>query len=149
MVAIGPSNPCWRIRLATKSLWTTTSARRVEQPAGHRDAIVVRAGHEVARPLRMLQSGRASVELALGQISVPVAAPDREVGDEMVQIGFVHDDDAGMPQRLLVDERVPGIVADVVERGVESAGIEGSGLGGLIEHVRETRFASSADSASE
>ena len=70
-----------------------------------------------------------------GEIGVPVAAPDREVGDEMVQIGFVHDHDAGVAQRRFVNEAVPGVVADVIKRDVAGAGIKGTRCGGLIEQL--------------
>ena len=65
-----------------------------------------------------------AVEFHLAQIGVPIAALDGDVGDQVMQVGFVHHHHAGMFQRHLVAEIVIGIVADLVERDVEPSGIE-------------------------
>ena len=63
----------------------------------------------------------------------------------MVQVGFVHDHHAGVAQRLLIDEPVPGIVADMVERDVECAGIETLAARTDRKPSEQTRCAISAD----
>ena len=56
------------------------------------------------------------------EVAVPVAAADRETGDEMVEDEVVEDDDARCPAQRLDDPAVSvGIVADVVNTEIGSA----------------------------
>ena len=59
----------------------------------------------------------------------------------------MHHDDAGMPQRRLVREIVPGIIADVIESDIEIA--RGRSLPPTRKYVSAARFAISAARASE
>ena len=59
---------------------------------------------------------RAGVELDLARYSVPIAADDGQIRDQVMQIGFVHHDDAGMFQRHFIDECVMRIIAELIDR---------------------------------
>ncbi len=93
--------------------------RRFEQTPGHGEAFVV--GPYIARlhAPRVRQSGRAAVVFGLATIALPVVAPDGQVRDQVVQVGFMHDHHAGMNQRRFINKIVMGIVANLVEREVE------------------------------
>ena len=101
------------------------AARRRQNALRHRHAFVVRTNFQLANPFGECQRRGAAFVLALAHVGVPIAALDREVGDQVVQIAFVHHHHAGMAQRGLVDETVMAVVADVVERDIEARRVEG------------------------
>ncbi len=67
--------------------------------------------------------------------------------NKVVQIRFVHDDHAGMPEGGLVDEIVVRIIAEMVQRDIEERWIERF-FGGR-EDLTSACFAISATSAAE
>ena len=100
------------------------AARRLQNAPRHRHAFVVRAHFQLADALGECQRRGAAVVFALAHVGVPIAALDGEVGDQVVQVAFVHHHHAGMPQRGLVDETVMAVVAHVVERDIEARRVE-------------------------
>ena len=65
-----------------------------------------------------------AVVFAFGDIGVPIVAADGEIGNQVVQVGFVHHHDTGIFQRGFVDEIVMRIVPDLVDGDVELRWVE-------------------------
>ena len=80
------------------------------------------------------QRGGAALVLALAHVGVPIAALDGEIGNQVVQVAFVHHHHAGMAQRGLVHETVMAVVAHVVQRDIEARRIES--LAGAGKHFQ-------------
>ena len=74
--------------------------------------------------MRKSQSRRAAVVLALCHVGVPVAAPDRDMRHQMVQVGFMHHDHARVLNRRIVNEIVIRVVAQMIERDIEFRSVE-------------------------
>ncbi len=110
----GPSKPPARISSCMNRLWTITPRAPLQQAPRHGHAFVIRAHFQLADALGKGARRGAAVVFALAHVSVPIAAPDRQVGDQVVQVGFVHHHDAGMAQGRLIDEIVIAVVADLV-----------------------------------
>ena len=122
------------------------AARTLQQPPRHRHAFVVRPDLQLAHALGVGARFRPPVVFAFAHVGVPIAALDREVRDQVVQVRLVHHYHAGMAQRGLVDETVISVVADLVHRDIEA----GSNFGVALEKTsRSTRCRSSSTSASE
>ena len=100
------------------------AAGSFEDAAGHGQAVVVRADFEAAHALSELEGGGSAVPFHLRHVAVPVAAFDGDVGDQVVQVRFVHDEDAGVTEGGVVDEVVMRVIAEMVEGDVELAGVE-------------------------
>ena len=66
----------------------------------------------------------AAVQLHLTQISVPVTAANGEIGDQVVKIGLVHDDDAGMFESGLISERVIRVIAELIDGDIKAGRVE-------------------------
>jgi hypothetical protein len=98
-----------------------------EYAAGHRHAFVIGTHFERLHPLRVGQSIGACVVFRLFEVSVPIAALNRDIGDEMMQVRFVHHDNAGIAQGCIIDEIVMGVVAHLIQRDVGRAWIAGGG----------------------
>ena len=70
----------------------------------------------------------AALPLHRVEVAVPVAAADRQPGDEVMEDEVVQDDDAGPLAQRVDDPAVRvRVVADVVERDVGAAGADASG----------------------
>ena len=91
----------------------------------HGQALVVGAHFQLANALGESQRRSAAFVFALAQVGVPIAALDGEIGDQVVQIAFVHHHHAGMAQRGLIHETVVAVVPHVVERDIEARRVEG------------------------
>ena len=95
------------------------AARRVQNAAQHRHAVVIGADLKRLHTSRIGERLRPAVELHFAQVRIPVVALDGALGDQVMQVRFVHDHHAGCRKRLLVDETVIAVVADLVKRYIE------------------------------
>ena len=115
------------------------AARGFEQTPGHGKTIVIGPHFERAHAPRVFERRGAAVAFGFVEVRVPIAAPDREVGHEVVQIGFVHDHDTGVTEGRFISKSVPGIVADVIKGNVAGRGIEGRSF--AVEHGQTSALA--------
>src|SRR5579872_582308 len=101
--------------------------RAVQDAAQHRDALIIRAAFQSADMLfGVSQRGRPAIVLDFPHIRVPIAATDREIGDEMMQVGFVHHHNPRILECGLVYEGMIRIIAELVEYDVVARRIERS-----------------------
>jgi len=100
------------------------AARRFQQPRDHRQAFVVRADLQLTHPLGELARRFAALVLTLANVGVPIAPPDGEVGDQVVQVRLVHHHHARMAQGGLIDEIVEGVITHVVQCNIETRRLE-------------------------
>ena len=101
------------------------AARAFEQPPRHCHAFVIRPDLERPHLQRERSRRRAAVVFAFGNVGVPIIAADGEIGDEMVQIRFMHHHNPGILQGCFVNEIVVRIVTHLVNRDVELRRVEG------------------------
>ncbi len=76
---------------------------------------------------RARQSSRAAAPPLYSHsrdVGVPIAAADGEIGNQVMQVRFVHHHHARMPQRGFIDEIVMRVVADLIERDIEVRRVE-------------------------
>ena len=100
-------------------------AGALNDAAQHRHSVVVRASFERRDiSLRVGQSLSAAIVFDLPQIPAPIIAADSEVGDQVVQIGFMQYHHAGMVESHLVRSDVIRIVPDLVNADIVARGIE-------------------------
>ena len=83
-------------------------AGALQNLADHGHAFVVGPNFQRAHAPGVGERRLSALVFHFAQVGVPVAAADGEIGDQVVQVGFVHHHHAGMPQRHLVDELVIG-----------------------------------------
>ena len=107
------------------------------QAAQHRNAFIVRGDLERPHPLCIFEGLGTSLLAQHPHVSVPIAPLDSDIRDQVVQISFVYNNDAGMFQGRFIAEIVIGVVADLVEDDIESRGIELSRLRRKHLYVRQ------------
>ncbi len=95
-----------------------------EHAPGHPHAFVIRPHFERAHAAGDRPGFGAALVFAFAQVGVPIVAPDGEVGNQVMQVRFVHHHHAGMPQRGFVNETVMRVVAQVIQRDVKAGWIE-------------------------
>ena len=100
------------------------SAGRFQHAAGHWQPFVVRADFEFAHALGIGAPGVAPVVRAFVQVAIPVVTANGEIGNQVVQVRFVHHHHARMAERSLVDEVVVAVVAHLINGHVEAGGVE-------------------------
>ena len=100
------------------------AARGVQNSPEHRQTVVVRADFQRANTPGVRQRVSSAFELHLTHICVPIVALDRTVGDQVMEVRFMHDDHTRRLNRLIVDKAVITVVADLIERNIEQRGIE-------------------------
>ena len=108
-----------------------------QQLAQHRHAFVVRPHFEAPHAIRIRQVRGAALLLDGAHVGVPVATLDGDVGDQVMKIGFVHHDDAGMIHRRLITKVVINVVAHLVQRDVEILRVKGNRLRREHLHVHQ------------
>ena len=108
-----------------------------EQLAQHRNALIVGPNFEPPDAAGVRQILGAAFLLHGANVCVPIAALNRDVGDQVMKIGFVHYHDAGMIERRLITKVVINVVAHLVQRDVEILGVKRQGLGREHLHVHQ------------
>ena len=106
-------------------LCTTTARADSSTRRSHAHAIVIRSHLERAHAARIGQRWRTALVLARAQVSVPIVAPDGEVRNQVMQVGFMHHHHAWVPQRGFVNETVVRVISQVIQRDIEAGRIEG------------------------
>ena len=100
-------------------------AGRFEHAAKHAHAFVIGSHLERSHAASMGQRWRAALVFARAEVSIPIVAPDGELRNQVMQVGFMHHHHAGMAQRGFVNETVVRVVPQVIKRDIEAGRIEG------------------------
>ncbi len=97
--------------------------RPAQQAAQHRQAFVI--GPDLQRPhtLGVIDGRLIALFSHRAHVSVPIAAFDGKVGNQMMQVGFMDHNHAGMFQGRFITKIVKRVVADLIERHIEAGGI--------------------------
>ena len=108
-----------------------------QQLAQHRDAFVVRPHFQPPHTVRIRHVPWAAFLLHGSHIGVPIATLNSDVRDQMMQIGFVHHNHAGMIHRGLITKVVINVVAHLVQRDIEILGVERNRFGCEHLHIHQ------------
>ena len=96
----------------------------MQQASCHGQAVIVRTDFLPADTLAKGPGGVAAVEFALVEIGLPIPPLYRQIGNQVMQVGLVHNHHAGVSQCRFIAEIVPRIIADVINRKVGGSGVE-------------------------
>ena len=95
-----------------------------EQPAVHGNAVIIELLETGLSASRSLYSRRAGVVFHFLKVGLPIAPDDGGIGNQIVQIELVQNQHARNAERQVININVVGIVADVIEDGIISSGME-------------------------